>query len=335
MQLFGKDLSRDVAVIAEIGVNHEGNFDKALELVRLAAEAGADAVKFQSYAPERLTSSDEPERLARVTRYALDVSAHHRLADEARNCGIAFFSSAITEDTVQLIASLAPAIKIASGDLDFEPVIRAAAASGRIVLLSTGTGTIDEVDRAVGWVRDEIGSAPLMDRLVLFQCVSAYPAPIEEAQTAVVTQYKSRYGIEVGYSNHVIGPEACYAAVALGASVLEVHFTDCKTGRMFRDHSLSFEPADLADLVAKVGRIRAAIGSSTKGPQTSESASILAIRKGVVAARDIAEGTVLAREDLMFARPASEFPSAQIGQLPGKRLKRSLKRGQVIKRSDV
>jgi N-acetylneuraminate synthase/N,N'-diacetyllegionaminate synthase len=335
MKLFGKDLDSDVAIVAEIGVNHEGDVDAASKLLRLAAEAGADAAKFQSYSADRLASADDPERLARVRRFALDEAAQRRLAGEASKLGIAFFSSAITEDAVPLIAELSPAIKIASGDLDFEPVIRAAAATGRPVILSTGIGTLDEVDRAVGWVRDEIGGASLADRLVLMQCVSAYPAPVNEANAAAVPLLRRRYGVPVGYSNHVIGPDACYAALALGASLIEVHFTDRKDGRSFRDHALSFEPGDLKDLVERAPRIRAAVGQEAKAPQPCEAGSVKAIRKGLVAARDLAAGTILAREDLMFARPATEFGSGEIGSLVGRKLREPARRGELIRRSAV
>jgi N-acetylneuraminate synthase/N,N'-diacetyllegionaminate synthase len=335
MNLFGKNLDREIAIIAEIGVNHEGDVGTALRLLQLAAKTGADAVKFQSYSAERLASANDPERLDRVRRFALDEQAHRRLAKEANDIGIHFFSSAISEDMVPLIAELAPAIKIASGDLDFEPVIRAAAATGKPVVISTGMGTTDEIDRAVSWVREEVGGTDLAEHLVLMQCVSAYPTPVSEANAAVVPFLHARYGVPVGYSNHVIGPEACYAAIALGASVIEVHFTDQKEGRRFRDHSLSFEPADLKDLVDKAPRIRAAVGQGTKAPQPCEAASVKAIRKGVVAARDLGAGTVLARDDLMFARPATEFASGEIGMLVGRKLTQPAKRGELIKRSAV
>ena len=232
MRLFGKDLDREVAIVAEIGVNHEGDVDAALRLVRLAAEAGADAVKFQSYTPERYVSAADPERLARVRKFALDEAAHRRLAAEAAAAADRLFLERPRPKTWSRCSrELAPAIKIASGDLDFEPVIRAAAATGKPVILSTGAGTLDEIDRAVGWVRDEIGGADLAERLVLMQCVSAYPAPIEEASAAAVPFLRARYGVPVGYSNHVIGPEACYAAIALGASTIEVHFTVVRISR--------------------------------------------------------------------------------------------------------
>ena len=335
MQLFGKNLERDVAIVAEIGVNHEGDVEKASEMLRLAASAGADAVKFQSYTPERLASADDRERLERVARFAIDDAAHRRLAREAEVLGVVFFSSAITEDMVPLIAELSPAIKIASGDIDFEPVIRACAATGLPVLLSTGNAELEEIDRAVEWVRQEIGSTVLSDRLVLMQCVSAYPAPVEEAGVAAMGVLKERYGVHVGYSNHVIGAEACFAAVALGASVLEVHFTDRKDGREFRDHQLSFDADDLKELVSRAPLIRAAVGRAEKIRQPSEAEALKAMRKGIVAARDLEKGAVLAQDDLMFSRPATEFGSGEIGDLLGMRLDEPVSRGCVIHRKAV
>lgn len=331
MHLFGRDLTREVAIIAEIGVNHEGDVEVASRLLAEAARAGAHAVKFQSYTPARFVSADTPERLERVTRFGLDAAAHRRLAAEARGLGVAFLSAAITEDWVDLIAELAPAIKIASGDLTFEPVIRAAAATGKPVILSTGLGTVEEIDHAVAWVADEVGAAALAERLVLMHCVSAYPTPTEEANVLSVPFLAARYGVTAGYSNHVIGPEACWAAIAQGARVVEVHLTERKTGRDFRDHALSFEPADLAHLVATAPKLVAALGRPGKSRQPAELPLLSAVRKGVVAARDLPAGTVLAQEDLMYARPADGFPAAARHTLPGRRLKMAVGAGHSLK----
>ena len=203
MELFGKDLRRDVVFIAEVGVNHEGNVDAASHLLRLAADAGADAVKLQSYTPERYASASDPRRLDRVRRFALDEAAHRRLAAEARGLGVVLFSTPVSEDVVPLLDSLFPAFKIASGDLTFETVIRAAARTGKPLVVSTGAATPDEIDRAVGWVRDEVGAAALPERLVLMQCTSAYPTPIEEAGVGAVPWLARRYGVAVGYSNQI------------------------------------------------------------------------------------------------------------------------------------
>lgn len=335
MILFDKDMTNDVAVIAEIGVNHEGDPDAALKLLRLAAEAGADAVKFQSYTPERYASASDPARLERVRRFSLPFEAHVRLAEEAKRLGVKFFSTPLTEDWVDILDPLVPAFKIASGDLVFELVIRAAARTGKPVLISTGLGTMEEIDRAVSWVRDEVGAPALADRLVLLHCVSAYPTPIEQASVRSVPFLKERYGVTVGYSNHVASLAPCYAAVALGAQVIEVHVTDQKTGREFRDHALSLEPAELRELVGTVKEIRASLGDFGKAPMPCELPAAAAMRKGVVAARPLAAGQTIVRGDLMFARPATEFAASELTQLVGRTLTAARQAGELIRRSDV
>ena len=335
MNLFGKDIDRDVVIVAEVGVNHEGDVDAASRLLRLAAEAGADAVKLQTYTPARFASAADPERLERVSRFCLDDAAHRRLAGEADALNIPLFSSAITEDVVPLLAELFPAIKIASGDIDFEPVIRAAARTGKPVILSTGLATVAEIDQAIGWARDEIGADHLRDRLVLTHCVSAYPTPLDEANVLSVPFLAEHTGLRVGYSNHVGEPEACYAAVALGACLLEVHFTDQKSGRTFRDHALSMEPDELRHLVDTVPRLRASLGHYGKERMPSELPNLLAVRKGVVAARDLAADTVLTADDLMYARPGDEFPSTAMADLIGRRLSEPLAAGVTVPRSAV
>lgn len=335
MLLFGKDLDKDLVVVAEAGVNHEGSVEAAVELVRLAAEAGADAVKFQTYTPGRLVSTTRAESLERVTRFRLSEEGHLRVIEEGRRCGIAVFSSAITDDTVPFLDKHFPAIKIASGDVDFEPVIRATARTGKPMILSVGNATMDDVERAVGWVREETSGVPLRDRLILLQCTAAYPAPVEEAHVALIPVLAKRFGLHVGLSNHVMGPAACLAAVAHGACLLEVHFTDRKEGRTFRDHQLSMTRDELRGLIELAAGVRKAVGSSSKAVQPSERGHHLDIRKGLVAARELPEGAVLKADDISYARPAIHFRSGQRDELIGRKLKRALKTGAVITPDDL
>lgn len=330
MKLFGRDLGTEVAVVAEIGVNHEGDVESASQLIRAAGAAGADAVKLQSYTPERLSSAADPARLARVTRFALSAAAHERLFAEAASSGVRLFSTAVTEDWVAWLAAHAPAIKIASGDLTFELVIRAAARTGRVVILSTGCGDIAEVDRAVEWVAGEVGTSTLRERLVLMHCVSAYPAPASQANLLSVPFMRQRYCVEVGYSNHVVGVDVPLAAVALGASLIELHVTDRRAGREFRDHELSLEPHELADFVVRARAVWAARGSDAKRVQECERGNRDLIRKGIMAARDLSAGTALAPADLMYARPAIEVPSGELQRVVGRVLPCDVRRGMPI-----
>lgn len=335
MRLFGKDLEREVLVVAEIGVNHEGDVEAAAHLIRLAHEAGADAVKLQSYTPERFASAADPVRMERVRRFCLDRAAHYRLAEEARRGDINLFSTAVTEDLIPLLAELFPVIKVASGDIDFEPIVRGAAATGKPVILSTGNATVDEIDRAVDWCRAETGASEAAERLAILHCVAAYPVPLEQANLLAIPFLRQRYGLTTGYSNHVLGSDAVLGAVALGAQIVEVHVTDRREGREFRDHALSFEPAELHDLIEAIHRVHRALGQAGKPLQPSELEIRGAMRKGVVAARDLAAGTVLQRDDLMYARPATQFAAAELPALVGRRLTVSLRRGELIPRAGV
>ncbi len=322
-------------IVAEIGVNHEGDVEAASKMLKLAAGAGADAVKFQSYTPDRYASASDPERLERVTRFSLDEDAHRRLAKEAAESNVAFFSTPVTEDMVPLLDELCEAVKIASGDLTFEPVIRASAKTDKPVIISTGLGTEEEVVQAVAWFADEVGQDRLVERLVLMQCVSAYPTPLEESNVRSVPFLAERFGVTVGYSHHSLGIEPCLAAVALGAAVIELHFTDRKSGRDFHDHALSFEPEDLAQLVAMAPKIRASLGHAGKSRQKSELPFLDVVRKGVAAARDLEPGCVLEEDDLMYARPATEFAAKELRDLINRRLNVGLRRGELIPRSGV
>lgn len=335
MKLFGRDLDHSVVVVAEIGVNHEGNPDVAAQLIDLIAESGVDAVKLQTYTPERYASASDPERLKRVSRFCLDQAALRRLAAHAERLGLPLFSTALTEDVVPLLAELCPVMKIASGDLTFEPAIRAATATKKPVIISTGNATIEEIDRAIGWCREEIGEAWLKDHLVLMHCVSAYPTPIEQANVLSVPYLKQRYGLTTGYSNHVVEPEAVLAAVALGAQVVEIHVTDRKAGREFRDHAMSFEPAEVYAIVQSVRRVRASLGSMGKVVQECERPLREIIRKGLVAARSLTAGIMLTQEHVMYARPATEIPAGELPGILGKTLVRNLERGELISRRDI
>jgi N,N'-diacetyllegionaminate synthase len=335
MKLFGKDLSREVVVIAEVGVNHEGDVEAASRLLRLAAGTGADAVKFQTYSPDRFISASLPDRVDAVSGRWLDEAAHRRLAREAADLGIAFFSSAITEDVVPLLDELSTAIKIASGDLTFEPVIRAAARTGKPVILSTGLGTTEDIDQAVEWFVDEVGEDECAEKLALLHCVAAYPTPGDQTNVLSVPFLRERYGLVTGYSHHALGLEPCFAAVALGARIIEAHFTDQKHDRDFHDHALSLEPSEMAQLVTSSKAILASLGRYGKQRMPAELPGLQAMRKGIAAARDLEAGTILGPDDIKFARPATEFASTELDQVVGHRLTGKLASGELIPRNGL
>jgi len=327
--------SQEITIIAEIGVNHEGNLHAALRMLELAAATGVNVVKFQAYTPALYASASDQQRLERVTKFALDKNQFEYLALKSNSLNIEFLCTPVTEDWVEVLNPLCRAFKIASGDITFKPVIKKAAQTGKPLIISTGAATVNEIDQAVEWVSEEIGSENLEDRLMLMHCVSAYPTPIEQANMLSIPFLKDRYGLDVGYSNHVIGVEACLAAVALGANVIEVHFTDCKEGREFRDHSLSFDPGDLETFIKMARKVKASLGVYAKEPQECEKGAIPVMRKGIVAERNLKAGDVLKETDLMFARPATEFSSNDLPAVIGKKLTKDISKGYLITKDAI
>ena len=192
--------------------------------------------------------------------------------------------------------------------------------------------TVKEIQTTLKWVKN-YGGKKYLKKIILLQCVSAYPTPINQANVMSMNFLKKKFKTIVGYSNHVLGDEACLAAVALGASVVEVHFTDNKKNRKFHDHALSFEPKELKDFIKKAKAIKTSLGSMNKIRQNSELPLLKIGRKGIIAKKNIKAGKILQQSDLMFARPATYFSSLEINKVLGKKIKYSLKKGEVLKRN--
>lgn len=322
-------------IIAEVGVNHEGSLKKAKELMVLAASAGADIVKYQSYTLERYTSLNDLARVERLRRFCLDQEEFKELYGLSKELNIGFLSTPVTEDWVENLNPYCSEFKIASGDFTFKVLIEKVLNTGKPIILSTGGCSEKEIDTILNWIRLEIAPQDLKKRVVLLHCVSAYPTPIEQANIRSIQYLSERYDVNVGYSNHVIGLEASLMAVALGASVIEVHFTDNKHGREFRDHALSFDKNDLEEFVSKSRLYAKALGYYNKTVQPCEEDAPKLFRKGIVASHDLLKGETLKKENLMFARPATEFRACELDSLIGKKLNMDVKSGHLIPRDSV
>ncbi len=311
-----------IYVIAEVGGNHNGDPDRAHRLVEEAARAGADAVKFQTYRAESLVHPDmEAVPIARrfyKTQYerfrSLELAdeVYFRLIEQCHDLGIHFLTTPYDLEILERFAPQMPAIKIASGDATYHDLIRAAAATGKPVILSTGFCNMAEVEAAAALI-------PVAQRILL-HCVSIYPLPDDAVNLTVVSSLAKAFpDTVIGYSDHTIGPEACIAAVGLGAEVLEKHFT-LDRGEELGDHRLSLEPDQLADLVEAVRRVAAMRGPGDK-PSPGEDLLREQFRRGVYAARDLPEGHVIRTEDLLCIRPLGPIGAEKADTLVGRRLK--------------
>jgi len=295
-------------------VNHNGSLDLALRLVDEAAAAGADAVKFQSFNPAALASADAGKadyqskhtgagsQLEMLTGLQLDEAAHVALLDRCRAKGIAFLSAPFDLPSVELLSSLGiREFKIASGEITDLPVLRAVARRADTILMSTGMATLAEIAAALDAL-EEAGAA--RDRITLLHCTTEYPAPFDEVNLRAMAELRETFGLEVGYSDHTQGIEVSIAAVALGAVVIEKHFT-LDRSMPGPDHAASLEPAELAELVSSARNVALALGEARKTPGAAELRNIPIVRKSIVASRRIEAGEVLTEDNVVAKRPGT------------------------------
>jgi len=335
MKIGGFDTDERVFIIAEIGNNHEGNFALAEKLVHLAKEAGADAVKFQTFQTEHYVSRKQSERFARLKSFELQHEDFKRLAEIAQTLGLAFISTPFDLHSAEFLGGIATALKIASGDNTFYPLIETAAKQGKPLLISGGMADISELQKAEALVRDTWSGAHIHQDLALLHCVASYPVPVEQANLGAIVHMKNALQCTIGYSDHTIGIEAATIAVALGARIIEKHFTIDHHYSSFRDHQLSADPSEMAELVQRVKNVQAMLGSGVKQPQECEKEMIVQSRRSIVTARDLATGEKIGWDDITWVRPAGGLPPGAEGEVIGKRLRNGLAMGEQLTREVV
>lgn len=329
------DLSKRVLVVAEIGNNHEGNFDVAIKMLEQAAAAGADAVKFQTFVAERFVSPADPDRLKRLRGFQLSFEQFGKLAARAKELGVVFFSTPLDIESARFLDTIQPLFKIASGDNNYLELIRAVAGFGKPLIVSTGFSDQALIERVHAEVRSVWKGRGVDPGLALLHCVACYPVPPAQANLAALSMLRAGFPrCAIGYSDHTIGIDAAAYAVAAGARIIEKHFTLDKNYSSFRDHQLSADPEDLRRLVARIREVEELLGSGTREPQQCELAHIALVRRSIAAARDIPAGTTLSAADFICLRPGSGFAPGSEPELVGRRTARAVAAGTVLQQAD-
>ncbi len=307
-------------LIAEIGGNHEGNFEVAREMAGAALSSGADCIKFQLYRGDTLVSPVEsPDRHKHFQRFELTRDQHLELARMCREGGAVYNASVWDLEMLDWIDPFLTFYKVGSGDLTAWPILRELAKRRKPILLSTGLATMDEVLQTVGFLQrvDEVYRQPEM--LCIMQCTSMYPIPDQDANLRVMDALRAATGVSVGYSNHTVGAAALRAAAAMGAEVLEFHFTTSREGQTFRDHKVSLLTEEVRRLKEEVSQISALRGSGVKVPQASELAAHheVSFRRGAYVRRMIRAGEVIKADDVVLLRPAHGTDARDADSLVG------------------
>lgn len=331
-------MSARTFVIAEAGVNHNGSLDLALQLVDIAAEAGADAVKFQTFKADKLTTRGARKAAYQIENTAsggnqqdmlraleLSPESHEAIVVRCRERGIRFMSTAFDAESLALLARLGmPAVKIPSGDITCAPLLLQAARLGLPLIVSTGMSNLSDIEDALGVIAYGLvqqgspagrqafeaayasaeGRQALAQRVTLLHCVTQYPAPPAAVHLRAMDTLSAAFGLPVGYSDHTEGIEVSLAAVARGATVIEKHFTLDRT-LPGPDHRASLEPQELQALVRGIRVVEAALGSSIKSPVAEELDNRQIARRSLVAAQRIRRGEIIREEDLDCKRPGT------------------------------
>lgn len=343
MELDGVTVGSDgVYVIAEAGVNHNGSLETAEKLIDVAADSGADAVKFQTFSADRLVTKDaekvdyqsettgDGSQYEMLKRYELDRAAHERLLAYCAKREITFLSSPFDPDSADMLADLGvSALKIGSGELDNHPLLEHVAGLGLPLIVSTGMGTMEEIRAA----RDVIRSVDQDLDLAFLHCTSAYPCSLEDVNLRAM-ETMGELDEPVGYSDHTTLPETPAFAVAAGASIVEKHFT-LDSSLSGPDHEASLEPAELTRAVELVRAAFTSRGSSTKTPTEAESATRLSVRKSLHAATDIPAGTTLTGAHIAIMRPADGLSPTVYNSVLGAPTDHDLSQGDPILESAV
>jgi len=334
MKIGNIDTKEKVFIIAEIGNNHEGNYALAEEMIILAAEAGADAVKFQTIIPERLVSLQQEKRIHQLKKFQLSYNEFDKLAKVAKNQDVIFLSTPFDIDSALFLNKLIPAYKVSSGDNNFFPLIKVIAETGKPIIMSTGLANIDEVKKSVMFIKNIWDDKQIKRELALLHCVSCYPTSLENANLLAIRELENIADV-VGYSDHTLGIEAALTAIAVGARIIEKHFTIANNYSDFHDHQLSANPSDFKEMVDRIRIVENMLGSGKKIPTGSELKAKQNIRRSIVAKHNLPAGHIIKLEDLDWVRQRSGLKQGNEEKVVGKKLQLSIKAGEKLKLSNL
>lgn len=335
-------------IIAEAGVNHNGNMDTAIKLIDMAKRAGADAIKFQTFKSERLVTCSTPKakyqkantgsnesQLEMLKRLELTSDNFKRLFSYCRKKNIIFMSTPFDEKSADMLDRLGMGIfKIPSGEITNKPLIQHIAGKNKPVILSTGMSYLGEVEKAVRWIYEIWNKSGFNQQLTLLHCVSNYPAHAADVNLYAMNTLKAAFGLSVGYSDHTQGIEIPIAAVAMGAKVIEKHFTLDKNMKG-PDHKASLEPNELKAMVKAIRNVEKAMGDGIKRPTEKEDETRIIARRSLVAKRDIKKGDVINSGDIIIKRPGSGILPEFKETIRGMKASKNIIADSVIKWGDL
>ncbi len=353
-----------IFIIAEAGVNHNGSVDRAKKMVDAAAEAGADAVKFQTFNAARLASASAPKadyqrkttsaresQFEMLRKLELDEEKHLALASHCRTRGVQFLSTPFDDESIDLLTRTirVPLLKLSSGEITNGPLLLKAARSRKPIILSTGMSTLGEIETALGVLafgytdaknkpccaafrrayRSPSGNRALKAKVTLLHCTTEYPASFNDVNLRAMDTMGRVFGLQIGLSDHTVGIAVSIAAAARGASVIEKHFT-LDRSLPGPDHKASLTPGELYQLVKSIREVEVALGSERKGPARSELKNMKVARKSLVALEEIRKGDIFTSGNLGCKRPGTGCSPMYYWQLLGEKSRRRYRKDDLV-----
>jgi sialic acid synthase SpsE len=325
------DTNKKVIIVAEIGNNHEGSIELARELVDKAAEAGVDAVKFQTFKTETFVAPSQSDRYNRMKGFELSESNFEELALRAKGNGVKFISTPLDMPSAVFLIDIVDALKIASGDNTFYPLIEFAAKSEKPMILSTGFADEEQIKFSASLIENNRANRKSVANLALLHCVSAYPVTSKDANLGRITKLSAQFkSTTIGYSDHTLDNEAAVLSIGVGARIIEKHFTINQNYSDFRDHQLSADPKTMAELVRRVRAAELLLGDGSLSPRDIERNSETLVRRSIAAARNLTIGETVTYKDIMWIRPGGGYPPGNEHRILGHKLKKPLQVGDLF-----
>ena len=334
MKISNINLDEKVMIVAEIGNCHEGDFSLAEKLISLAADSGADAVKFQTIIPEKLVSSDQKNRIKQLKRFQLSYDDYKNLSIIAKEHNVLFLSTPFDIESVYFLDKIVPAFKIASSDNNFYPLLKTIAMTGKPVIMSTGLSDVEDIIKSKKYIENVWTKSNITQEMILLHCVSAYPTPPKYANLLAINDLK-KIGSKIGYSDHTLGIDAAILSVALGARLIEKHFTISKDYSNFRDHQLAADPDEFSQLVKKVRLAECLLGNNLKKIQDCEQNAVIEARRSIAANKQLNKGHIITYDDLTWVRPGYGIAPGRENEIINKKLTKSISMGEPILFDDI
>lgn len=332
-----------VYIIAEAGVNHNGDSECAKKLIQIAKNAGCDCVKFQCFSADKIVTKtaekakyqientcNDDSQYEMLKKLELSQEVFEELKEYCDDIGIDFLVTPFDEESVDLLEKVGvSSYKVSSGEITNKPLLQYIAQKGKRILLSTGMSTLEEVERAIGWIREMNNKD-----IVLFHCTSNYPAPYEYVNMKAMLTLVKEFSYPVGYSDHTEGIEITLMAVAYGATIIEKHFTYDKSAEG-PDHKASLDPEELKKMVEAIRHIEAAVGDGIKQPMETELSTRTVARKSLVWKKDKQAGDIVEFDDICCKRPGTGISPDKLECIIGKKVTCSCKEDELVNWNDI